>query len=463
MGKLTPEQLAGLKKAHEEDQAAMLSKEELEGWAHARLNEYNLKQYQDKLREAIRNHKVPYQGRKVPMIKLMEKVAKEEKTLAVGGYDPGVRGKHEEGHLEEDLLPEERRPGAYKHVLTPDEEELLKLDLFGRGVDMVPQKVLGLWTRAERQYSFGIYGRQSNARVLMCDKWAGKDPALVLDNQQFYDDLMRQAAGMELTIMAHPVKDLELGPMLNDVLQRLYMNMALRAPRLVIEDADLPDGKEANAGKDPAAAGTPVTAEQKQALTQAWEGTLQQSAKEALNELARDFSPERLRLLGMVDNNYRVKAGSHWIFTWGPYGELIGEGITHHKLRDRKTVSLGIWPYPQLTQAVFDTFLGHRPVDATGKRLAGQGVLYVANGFRFEDKPDNERLFYEGPDGQPMVLDEALIPYPQQWDLVQDARDGPMPRLLLNTARSRAVGYCAVRKPGVTSRIGSLFGRLRRR
>ena len=61
------------------------------------------------------------------MLKLMEKAAKEEDILSNSGYEPGVRGKHEEGGLQAELGPEERRPGAHKMVLTPEKEAALPL------------------------------------------------------------------------------------------------------------------------------------------------------------------------------------------------------------------------------------------------------------------------------------------------------------------------------------------------
>ena len=57
-------------------------------------------------------------------------------------------------------------------------------------------------------------------------------------------------------------------------------------------------------------------------------------------------------------------------------------GITAEKLKDRQTVSLGVWHHPRITRALFDTYLGPLPVDAAGKMQAGQGALYVTNGFR---------------------------------------------------------------------------------
>ena len=57
-------------------------------------------------------------------------------------------------------------------------------------------------------------------------------------------------------------------------------------------------------------------------------------------------------------------------------------GITAGMNKDKQTVGLGIWKHPRLTRALFDTYMGPRPVDLAGKLQVGQGILYVTNGFK---------------------------------------------------------------------------------
>ena len=49
-------------------------------------------------------------------------------------------------------------------------------DLFGRGVDIGPQKFVGLRLGGERKYSFGIYGRCDDAQALLENDWASERP-----------------------------------------------------------------------------------------------------------------------------------------------------------------------------------------------------------------------------------------------------------------------------------------------
>jgi hypothetical protein len=79
-----------------------------------------------------------------------------------------------------------------------------------------------------------------------------------------------------------------------------------------------------------------------------------------------------------------VKKGTHFIFTTTTAGGVTAEAVTPGPLRDRKTSFIGKAGNPLITGAIFNAFVGPRPLDAVGKQAVGAGVLWAANGLAFK-------------------------------------------------------------------------------
>ena len=114
--------------------------------------------------------------------------------------------------------------------------------------------------------------------------------------------------------------------------------------------------------------------------------------------------------------------------------------ITPGTLSERRTSLIGTSRNRRLTAALFEAALGAAPLDAGGKASAGSGLLWCANGFRFDDghRPGQQFLAVEGPDGQPAFPPaeggEVLPARPDLFAL-NDERVEPVQRLLLNSIR----------------------------
>lgn len=78
-----------------------------------------------------------------------------------------------------------------------------------------------------------------------------------------------------------------------------------------------------------------------------------------------------------------VKAGTHLIVSATPHGVLTVEAISPGPLRQRTTSVIGSTHSPTVTAALFNMFLGPRPLDPTGRLAVGNGMLWCANGGRF--------------------------------------------------------------------------------
>lgn len=236
------------------------------------------------------------------------------------------------------------RPSAIKMQLPDEEEQKLELDKLGWG--MQGNKLFGKIVPGMQEYAWAIYGNCNNARAVLEKKWAGKDPQKVLSNPTYYQDIIKHAPLMELTLMVKTAKDLSLPKFRREYGERLYR-------RLESYGASAAEGR-------------------------------------ALADWLGLFHEERLQGLPFMKDN-KVLKGTHMIFSVNLKGELLAEVQDPRELRHRQQFKLGVCENKHISRAVFDIFLGEDAIQQQGKQSVGNGLLYALNGFTWYENPRNPR------------------------------------------------------------------------
>lgn len=236
------------------------------------------------------------------------------------------------------------RPNAIKMQLPHDEERKLELDKLGWG--MQGSKIFGKILPGTQEYAWAIYGNCNNAQAVLQNKWAGRDPQEVLSDSTYYQDIVKHAPLMELTLMVKTARDLSLPKFRREYGERLYR-------KLESYGASVAEGH-------------------------------------ALAEWLGLFHEERLKGLPFMKEN-KVAKGTHLIFSVNLKGELLAEVQDPREMRQRQQFRLGVSENKQISRAVFDMFLGEDAIQKEGKQSVGNGLLYALNGFTWYENPSNPR------------------------------------------------------------------------
>lgn len=135
-----------------------------------------------------------------------------------------------------------------------------------------------------------------------------------------------------------------------------------------------------------------------------------------------------------MDKGQVVKEGTQFIVAATPRGLLTVEAISPGPLSSRSTSVVGTNRNHAVTAAVFDVFLGPRPVDQGGKLAVGNGMLWCANGGRFRlgaGKPSVQHLA-AGPnrDSLPVPQGEMLPASPSLFSLLSSQAEAARHMLL---------------------------------
>ncbi|KAK9818884.1 hypothetical protein WJX74_007574 [Apatococcus lobatus] len=315
------------------------------------------------LQKVLDNRTVVIDGKKTTLRALMREGLEEYAIASVGGDQPTQRDIPRD--VSRQLVPGSQiRKGAPKMQLREWEEAALELDKLGTGFNMSPELALGYNRGGRRDWGFSMYGRADCIEQLLKEKWAGQDPAEVLMNQDFYDDVIENADALELTLMAIVSRPLAVAPLQEAFKGRLGLTLDLMGKVMEIEGST-PEGSVQSSG-----------------------GFALVEDRESLDNFMDRFNPERLESVGLAKNGF-LQVGGKFIFTAGSDLELHAEGVTPGMLKDQQGPPLAIMENPHLTHAVMDLFLGRHPIDIAGKLSIGQGLLYAANGFKFSANPEN--------------------------------------------------------------------------
>ncbi|CAD7699190.1 unnamed protein product [Ostreobium quekettii] len=286
----------------------------------------------------LENKKIKYKGRSTSLKKLTEQYFEEEKVWERGG-NRDTMTEDEENFQYLDAMPaNEIRKEAPKQQLRPEEEQALELECMAQG-----EYNQGFW--GGRQYTFGLFARPQQVKEVLEKKWSQRLPHAVMNNPEYWNDILMNAHNMELTLMVVPSKRLSIPQY-----QRRYGELLRKG------------------------------------LEQ--EGPSKQDRRE-LNRLVTMFDPSILRGRLPWVSGSRILPDTQMIFSTLPKGELAIEVINPAPLKDQHPTFMGILKSPKLTYSVFDMFLGNSPIDAQARQEAGTAMLYLANGFKMEYDPLN--------------------------------------------------------------------------
>ncbi|KAL4539971.1 hypothetical protein Ndes2437B_g01693 [Nannochloris sp. 'desiccata'] len=302
----------------------------------------------------LRARKVKVDGKQqVSMRALIEDVRKRQEEFDRGVYDEDVRT-ISRAESQEMVPSSNLRPGSYKQILRPEDEEKLELQRLGNGNSFAAKKgIFGVHLPWQRNFAYGIFGRPNRVQKYMGSSWAGQSPETVLDDQALYNDILRRCNQLELTLMlltSRPLKIQEVRPAVEGVLRQ---------------------GMERLSGST----------------------SLKEEESTALKNFVHQIDEFRLQNTGLIQDGTITK-GTHFIFAADTKGGLTAEAISPGTISERKTSFIGACQNPLLTAAVFDAFIGPHAVDPVGKRQIGRGVLWAARGLPFQ--PQRGRDFAVG-------------------------------------------------------------------
>jgi hypothetical protein len=159
----------------------------------------------------------------VSMRALIEDVRKRQEEFDRGVYDEDVRT-ISRAQSQEMIPSSNLRPGSYKQILRPEDEEKLELQRLGNGNSFISKKgIFGMHLPWQRNFAYGIFGRPDRVQKYMGPSWAGQSPEAVLDDQALYNDILRRCNQLELTLMlltSRPLKIQEVRPAVEGVLRQ---------------------------------------------------------------------------------------------------------------------------------------------------------------------------------------------------------------------------------------------------
>ncbi len=159
----------------------------------------------------------------VSMRGLIEDVRKRQEEFDRGVYDEDVRT-ISRAAVQEMIPGSQLRPGSYKQILKPDEEEKLELQRLGNGNSFTSKNGLfGVHLPWQRNFAYGIFGRPDRVQKYMGPTWSRQSPDAVLDNQALYNDILRRCNQLELTLMlltSRPLKIQEVKPAVENALRQ---------------------------------------------------------------------------------------------------------------------------------------------------------------------------------------------------------------------------------------------------
>lgn len=352
--------------------------------------------------QLLEQQSVKFDGKQTNLLELAKQVRQEQALHDIGGDEATLRTVP--GSIERNMMPmRELRPDAPKEQLRMDDQDALPLDRLCRGDAWSPAPVVGMRFGGRRDFTFGLYASGKAARKLLKAKWGKRNPEEVINDQEFYDDIMSYAPHMDLTLLVMPTRRLPL-----------EQTVSIFAGRL------------------------------RHTLTYLSGGALPAADGAAIDTLASRFTVPRLSSTRLLDRG-QVAKNAQFLFTTGKEGQLAIEGITPAPLRDRRPVFFGTFPNPRLAPALLAQFLGPDPIDEDAKAEAGSALVFAINGFRFGSpevalKPNQYLIEDEDNDtGFPIPEVEDIQP---SSGLFQYPANGSAARrrLLLDGISSRAGG-----------------------
>eukprot|EP01023_Acetabularia_acetabulum_P040282 TRINITY_DN3902_c0_g2_i1.p1 TRINITY_DN3902_c0_g2~~TRINITY_DN3902_c0_g2_i1.p1 ORF type:complete len:431 (-),score=94.90 TRINITY_DN3902_c0_g2_i1:125-1417(-) len=358
------------------------------------------------LEQAMKERKVYYGGKTLSLWDLGEDMVKNEKLLKAGGGVDTLYNEYNRLDMMKLIPGEYMRQGRDKMQLRPKEEEmLLGLDLIGGGTICSTKRFAGVPYQYNSEFSFGIYAEEDNAKVLLEDQFAGKDPRQVLTSREYYQELVNNGPLMELTLMLFPHRDIPLyeaqhafQKYVGDQLQWLNKQTVK-----VEEYTNEKNGKDAKGVKKN---GKGKQEAEEVVVQQEEEGVLDSEFERANAMMS---FPEAFQDVSWFDKQTGcIKKHSQFIFTCHRDGNVTVEAISPGKLSEKKTSTLGMFRSRPFTYSLFSTFMGPNSVNVGAQVDIGRAFLFVANGFSVRDtgfvKNVNRRV-----EGEPMNLVEEEI------------------------------------------------------
>lgn len=349
----------------------------------------------------LRRTRVDIDGKPSSLRRLVKRVEAQRKLFESGAFDPTTQNVPL-GQLKHIIPGDQIRQGAYKMQLRPWEEAELELDRYGHGNVFSPHPVLGMLRGGRRDFAWAVYARSDAVESVLGEDWAGQDPNAAVRTRDLYVDVMKHCHNMELTLMVIPSRRLPLAATRQMMAEKLERSM--------------------------------------QSITGSEQ--LEPKQKAELADFVSAFADERVAPAGWMDRRGCVKEGTHFIFSTTKDAQLMVEAITPGRLKDRRTSRITVNDSPLVTCAVFESFLGQDSLDEIGKQNVGNGMLWVANGFRFRpwEAREGQVLADERPDGSiafppPPVIEEVDLPLrPSMFELLEQQTQ-PFRRMLLGGVR----------------------------
>lgn len=298
------------------------------------------------------------------MESLLRREQKQKELRKMGAGEPGVRNKPwEQIYHEKDI--NELRADAPKMELRPDDHDALGLDRIGRGLFYHPKKLFGRWTvGAVPDFAWGMFASIPRLRKRLAPKWAGLPPDDVMQQQEFYHDILNVAPEVELTLQLVARRDFPLAEARNKFLDE--QQIMLR--RVMYQEWDLEDD-------------------------------LEPRHQLMLSRIKKAASVEYLKDSGLIDKEGNIRKNSQLFLTVTREGALTAQAVTPGSIGEQQTVHLARWEDFAFNRGIMNHFLGLYAKDGVGKTSVGNGVLYVTNGFDFVDPKfaSNPNQFYNSP------------------------------------------------------------------
>eukprot|EP01025_Chloroclados_australasicus_P012442 TRINITY_DN1572_c0_g3_i1.p1 TRINITY_DN1572_c0_g3~~TRINITY_DN1572_c0_g3_i1.p1 ORF type:complete len:392 (-),score=53.18 TRINITY_DN1572_c0_g3_i1:208-1383(-) len=321
------------------------------------------------LEKEMKERKFKYGGKTWNLWDFGQDMIKNEELLkAGGGVDTLIQSQSKGDQLK--LIPGEYfRQGQEKMQLRPKEEEtLLDLTLMGGGTVFSTKKLFGVPYLWESEFSYGIYVDEQDAHFSLKDKLSGRDPNTLLEDDNYYSELIKHGPQMELTLLLSPLRDIPLQEARNAIRQFVKPQFDL----IVKQQEDEEDKEYSRA----------------YAMTEFSSGFQDVSW----------FNPEKRC----------IKKHTQFIVTCHPDGGVSVEAISPGKLKEQKTSSVGAFKSHPFTFALFSTFMGPKAVDKEIRNKIGRGFLFVVNGFSMRDMAFKNNLNRRVKGEPPNIVEENI-------------------------------------------------------